>query len=72
MRIKQIRNATLRVTFGGVEFLVDPWLVSKAEGITFGHGPYASEVVDHAHLDIVMAMCELPLPLADVLAGGGA
>ena len=31
MKIKQIRNATLRVTFGGVKFLVDPWLVSKAE-----------------------------------------
>ena len=69
MKIRQIRNATLRVTFGGVEFLVDPWLVSKAEGFTFGQGPFASEVVDPAQLDIVMPMCELPMPLADVLAG---
>lgn len=69
MKIRQIRNATLRVTFGGVEFLVDPWLVSKAEGFTFGQGPFASEVVDPAQLDIVMPMCELSMPLADVLAG---
>ena len=69
MKIRQIRNATLRITFGGVEFLVDPWLVSKAEGFTFGQGPFASEVVDPAQLDIVMPMCELPMPLADVLSG---
>ena len=69
MKIRQIRNATLRVTFGGVEFLVDPWLVSKAEGFTFGQGPFASEVVDPAQLNIVMPMCELPIPLSDVLLG---
>ena len=69
MKIKQIRNATLRVTFGGVKFLVDPWLVSKAEGFTFGQGPFASEVVDPAQLNIVMPMCELPIPLSDVLLG---
>ena len=69
MRIKQIRNATLRVTFGGVEFLIDPWLVSKAEGFTFGQGPFASEVVDPAQLNIVMPMCELPMPLPEVLGG---
>ena len=69
MKIRQIRNATLRVTFGGVEFLIDPWLVSKAEGFTFGQGPFASEVVDPAQLDIVMPMCELPMPLPEVLGG---
>ena len=69
MKIMQIRNATLRINLGGVEFLIDPWLVSKAEGFTFGQGPFASEVVDPAQLDIVMPMCELPMPLADVLSG---
>ena len=69
MKIRQIRNATLRVRFGGVEFLIDPWLVSKAEGFTFGQSPFASEVVDPAQLDIVMPMCELQIPLADVLSG---
>jgi L-ascorbate metabolism protein UlaG (beta-lactamase superfamily) len=29
MRIKQIRNATLRVDFGGVRFLIDPYLGEK-------------------------------------------
>ena len=58
MKIKQIRNAMLRINFGGVEFLTDPWLVSKAEGFTFGQSPFASEVVDPAQLDIVMPMCE--------------
>ena len=69
MKIRQIRNATLRINFGGVEFLTDPWLVSKAEGFTFGRSPFASEVVDSAQLDIVMPMCELPIPVADVLSG---
>ena len=46
MKIKQIRNATLRINFGGVEFLIDPWLISKSEGFTFGQSPFASEVVD--------------------------
>jgi len=69
IKIRQIRNATLRVRFGGVEFLIDPWLASKSEGMTFRKGPFASEVVDPAQLDIVMPMCELPMPLADVLSG---
>ncbi|MCR5414038.1 MAG: MBL fold metallo-hydrolase [Kiritimatiellae bacterium] len=69
MKIRQIRNATLRVTFGGVNFIIDPWLPSRAEGFTFGGSPFASEVVDPAQLDIVMPMCELPVPLSGVLEG---
>ena len=69
MKIRQIRNATLRINFGGVEFLTDPWLASKAEGFTFGQSPFASEVVDSAQLDIVMPMCELPMSVKDVLDG---
>ena len=30
MKIRQIRNATLRINFGGVEFLTDPWLISRS------------------------------------------
>ena len=67
--IRQIRNATLRVRFGGVVFLIDPWLAGKAEGMTFRKGPFASEVVDPAQLDVVMPMCELPVPAAEVLKG---
>ena len=68
-KIRQIRNATLRVRFGGVEFLIDPWLVGRAEGMTFRKGPFASEVVDPAQLDVVMPMCELSIPIAEVLKG---
>ena len=46
MKIRQIRNATLRINFGGDEFLIDPWLISNSEGFTFGQSPFASEVVD--------------------------
>lgn len=26
MKITQIRNATLKIEFGGINFLIDPWL----------------------------------------------
>jgi L-ascorbate metabolism protein UlaG (beta-lactamase superfamily) len=29
MKFKQIRNATLRLDFGGVKFLIDPYLAEK-------------------------------------------
>ncbi len=69
MKIKQIRNATLRINFGEADFLIDPWLISRAEGFSFAQTPFASEVVNPAKLDIVMPMCELPLPLPEVLGG---
>lgn len=69
MKIKQIRNATIRVSFGGVEFLVDPWLPSRSEGFTFRQGGFADEVVDPLTLDTVMPMCDLPMPVSEVLSG---
>ena len=69
MKIRQIRNATLRINFGGAELLVAPWLISQSEGFTFGQSLFASEVVDPAQRDIVMPICELPIALADVLSG---
>ena len=69
MQIHQIRNATLRIRFGGSEFLVDPWLASMSEGITFRKSGLEGEVVDPATLDVVMPRCELPLTRAEVLAG---
>ena len=29
MRIKQVRNATLRVDYAGTKFLIDPYLARK-------------------------------------------
>ncbi len=69
MKIKQIRNATIRISFGGVEFLVDPWLPSRSEGFTFRQGGFADEVVDPLTLDTVMPMCDLPRPVSEVLSG---
>lgn len=30
MEIQQIRNATNKIDFGGVTFLLDPWLIKAA------------------------------------------
>ena len=48
MKVKQIRNATLRINFGEADFLIDPWLISRDEGFSFAQTPFASEVVDPA------------------------
>lgn len=34
MIIQQIRNATLKITYGGVMFLIDPWLQDKGTGFS--------------------------------------
>lgn len=34
MIIQQIRNATLKIQYGGVMFLIDPWLQDKATGFS--------------------------------------
>ena len=31
MKIQQIRNATLKLSYGGKVFLIDPWLAAKGE-----------------------------------------
>lgn len=35
MIIQQIRNATLKITYGGRIFLVDPWLEDQGKGPAF-------------------------------------
>ena len=34
MRIQQIRNATLKIEYGDVTFLIDPWLQDKGCGFS--------------------------------------
>lgn len=34
MKIQQIRNATMKIVYGGVTFLLDPWLQDKGTGMT--------------------------------------
>ncbi|MDK8183507.1 MBL fold metallo-hydrolase [Paenibacillus sp. UMB4589-SE434] len=43
MNITQIRNATLRVQFGGVEFLIDPFLAEKGAYPSFPNTPNADK-----------------------------
>lgn len=34
MKIQQIRNATLKIEYGGIKFLLDPWLQDKGTGFS--------------------------------------
>ena len=34
MIIQQIRNATLKIMYGGITFLVDPWLQDQGTGFS--------------------------------------
>ena len=34
MKIQQIRNATVKIQYGNIVFLVDPWLQEKGTGIS--------------------------------------
>ena len=34
MKIEQIRNATLKIEYGGITFLLDPWLQDKGTGFS--------------------------------------
>lgn len=69
MKIQQIRNATVRITFGGKTFLIDPWLAAKGTMGCIadipGH-PYS--LPDPTKEQILMPICPLPMATADVLA----
>ncbi len=67
MKIQQVRNATLKITFGGKTFLIDPWLMEKGAMGTFADKPF--RCLSPEKENIPMPMCGLPLPLEDVLAG---
>lgn len=70
MKIQQIRNATIRITFGGKTFLVDPWLTGKGEMGSFmdipGH-PYT--LPDPVKEMLPMPLFPLPMKKEEVLAG---
>lgn len=70
MKITQIRNATLKIEFGGSTFIVDPWLMKKGEFGTFRDTPYRPLTEDRK--DIPMPLVDLPFPKEEVLAGADA
>lgn len=56
MKIQLIRSATLRLSFGGRCYLIDPWLAKKGGGRSYAGGRRSPLV-------------ELPLPVAEILRG---
>lgn len=68
MNIQQIRNATLKITYAGRTFLVDPWLAGKGETGTFRSLGGVFRCQDGTW-DIPMPMCDLPFPREDILKG---
>ena len=58
MQIHQIRNATVKITYAGKTFLVDPWLLPK-EAMPGFAGAFHSEVRQ--------PRVELPLPVAEIV-----
>lgn len=68
MKIQQIRNATLRIEYAGVTFLTDPWLAAR--GATGSFRDFPAFRCRHAGQDgIAMPVCDLPMSVADILAG---
>ncbi len=59
MKFQQIRSATAVVSFGGVRFLIDPWLAPKDS---------CPPVPGSANPDLRCPVHELPLPLERLLA----
>ncbi|MGD9600988.1 MAG: MBL fold metallo-hydrolase [Gammaproteobacteria bacterium] len=58
MRIRQVRNATLLIEYGGRRFLIDPWLADK--------GTYPGfEGTPNSHLRIPTV--DLVVPMAEIL-----
>ena len=69
MKIKQIRNASLKIEYAGKTFLVDPWLVGKNKFGSFEDVPGKPfSAVDAVKNKIPAPICELPEPVEDILA----
>lgn len=67
-QIQQIRNATIKLSYGGYIFLIDPWLAPKgATGslLDFNRGDF--EVKELVKRSIRMPICDLPLPVTEIL-----
>ena len=62
MNVQQIRNATLKIRYGGTTFLVDPWLQDKGEG-------RSAPTVRPEMADVKNPLCDLPLSVEQILDG---
>lgn len=58
MKIQQIRNATLIITYGNTRFLIDPWLMPKESMPGFDSA---------IHPETRQPRCELPLSVEEIV-----
>ena len=66
MKIQQIRNAMVRIRYAGKTFLTDPWLAPRGSMGTFRDYPIFR--CRPERLDLPLPLCDLPMPVADILA----
>lgn len=70
LKIKQIRNSTLKITYAGKTFLIDPWLIGKGKFGSFAEVPgFPFHVPDPVKEQIPMPIFDLPEPVEKILAG---
>lgn len=71
MIIEQIRNATIRVQYGGKTFLIDPWLAPKDGFGCFAFLPPSLPftIRDSQKRFVSMPICGLPKPVDEILKG---
>lgn len=70
MKIKQIRNATLKIEYAGKIFLIDPWLVEKGKFGSFENVPGRPfHTADPVKEKISAPICDLPETVEKILEG---
>lgn len=70
MKIKQIRNATLKINYSNKTFLIDPWLVEKNKFGSFEEIPgFPFQTRDKVKNKIPAPICDLPEPVEKILDG---
>ena len=70
MKIKQIRNATLKINYSNKTFLIDPWLVAKNKFGSFEDLPGRPfENVDAVKNKLPAPICDLPESVEKILDG---
>lgn len=70
MKLQEIRNATIKLTYAGITFLIDPWLAPRGANGAFGMGINTdAHCVDERSQDVINPMCGLPLSTTEILSG---
>lgn len=62
MKLQQIRNATVKLTYGNTTFLIDPWLQDQGTGM-------CAPVVKESMKDVKSPIDPLPLSVEEILDG---